>query len=488
MVSPRIETNLIVDGRVVEGERTIEVRNPAWPDEVVGICHAANAKQAEEAIEAAWKAYPVWRRLGIKERANILEKASARWQRIMLEWPVLQTREQGMVFSESVGEVLYPTFLFGVSSFLADMLIEQEAIQRDYRGWMRVKRDPIGVVSIITPWNAPLILTWLPVTAALLAGNTVVIKPASYTPLTISRTVEALADIFPPGVINIVPGSASEVGTVLTTHPLVGKVSLTGTCETGTLVMRNAADTTKKITLELGGNDPAIILPDIDWSLGKFQQLLWGVFTTAGQICMAIKRIYVHESIFQRFIDDFVDVASQIVVGNGLDERVTMGPLNNKEQLEKVRGLVQEAEKRGAKVIRTGKILDKKTFNKGYFHLPTIITGVDHTYRVVKEEQFGPVIPIMPFRDDEEAVRLANDTMYGLCSSVWTTDEDRGAKIAEQLEAGYTWLNQHGPLALELMAPFGGQKRSGIGRSYGLEGLLAYTESHTIVSKTPVRL
>ncbi len=213
------------------------------------------------------------------------------------------------------------------------------------------------------------------------------------------------------------------------------------------------------------------------------ERILWGVFMTSGQVCMAIKRLYVHESIYEEFVKSFTEMASEIVVGNGLDPRTTMGPLNNKEQLEKVKRLVEDTRKRGAKVVQVGKKLDEEAFEKGYFHLPTIITGVDGTFDVVNQEQFGPVIPIMSFRDDEEAIKLANDTPYGLGSSVWTTNEERGVKIAEQFEAGYTWINHHSVNVLELMAPFGGQKQSGIGRSLGLDGLLSYTEAHTIVSK-----
>lgn len=476
---------VIIDGKIVEGKKKIEVRNPASYDQIVEICDAADSEQATEAVKAAWKAYPAWSKLDIKERADILEEAADRLEQLAVEaeWPQLLTKEQGKVVSESMGDCMLPVFVLRLSSTMADKLIAQQEIVQDPPGWWRVKRDPIGVVSVISPWNWPVCLTWMPMQQALLAGNTVVVKPASNTPLTVSKTIEAVIDLFPPGVINFVPGSASEVGQILTTHPLVRKVAFTGSTESGIDVMMKAASTIKNISLELGGNDAAIVLDDADLSESTMERILWGVFMTSGQVCMAIKRLYVHESIYEEFVKSFTEMASEIVVGNGLDPRTTMGPLNNKEQLEKVKRLVEDTRKRGAKVVQVGKKLDEEAFEKGYFHLPTIITGVDGTFDVVNQEQFGPVIPIMSFRDDEEAIKLANDTPYGLGSSVWTTNEERGVKIAEQFEAGYTWINHHSVNVLELMAPFGGQKQSGIGRSLGLDGLLSYTEAHTIVSK-----
>lgn len=488
MVDEIVRTKgLLVGGKWVAGEREIEVRNPASTEEVVGICSAASARQAEAAIEAAWQAFPAWSRMNIEERANILTQAVQPFMGAMQELGRLLTREQGRVLSEATLVILAPVMIVGSTAGIASQLAEPVTISDD-RGWMMVRKEPVGVVSCITPWNYPIFLTWAPVASALIAGNTVVIKPSSYTPLTVAKTMEIVADLLPPGVINLVPGSATEVGRVLTTHSRVRMVSFTGSCDTGTQVMIDAAATKKKLNLELGGNDAAIVLPDVDWSQDTFSRLCRGVYMNTGQVCMAIKRIYVHESIFQKFVDAFIDVASQIVVGNGLDERSQMGPLNNAEQLNKVTELVKEAERRGAKVVRTGKKLDPSAFKRGYFHLPTIITGADASFGIVSQEQFGPAIPIMPFKDDEEAIRLANDTPFALGSSVWTTDEERGVKIAVQLEAGYTWINQHSVLALEPAGPYGGWKESGLGRTYGLEGLQYYTETHVIVNKKPLAI
>jgi len=476
---------VIIDGKTVRGNRKIEVRNPAAPDKVVGVCDAADAEQARMAVEAAWNAYPAWRKMDIKDRAGIIASAAAEIEKSARELAPLLTQEQGKVLSEAMMDCMMPAYLLRAAPAMADMLTKQETAVPDPQsgGWWQVKRNPIGVVSVITPWNWPVTLTWMPLMQALLMGNTVVVKPASYTPLAISKTIEVTAGLFPPGVVNLVPGSGSEVGDVLTTHPLVRKISFTGSTETGIDVMTKAARSIKKITLELGGNDAAIVLNDVDMSKETMQRFLWGIFSTSGQICMAIKRVYVHESIYSEFVDKLTELASDIVVGNGLDTRATMGPINNKPQLEKFKVFVDDARKRGAKVVQVGNKLDEKEFEKGYFYLPTIVTGVDQSYAIVKEEQFGPAIPIMPFKTENEAIRLANETTYGLASSVWSKNEKRAAEIAEQLEAGCTWINQHSAMAIEMQAPFGGQKQSGLGRSLGLEGLFGYSEAHTIVSK-----
>ncbi len=481
-----METNLIINGKSVKGNRRIEVRNPASPNKIVGICNAADVLQANQAIECAWKAYQTWRMIDIRQRAKILEKAAEKIKNVYTEWPCLLTQEQGKIIAESTGECQFIPVILNTSPILASKLITQEKKKHDQNGWWMVKKNPTGVVSVISPWNYPLTLTWFPIQQALLAGNTIVVKPSSYTPLTISRSIEAVFDLFPPGVINLVPGSGSEVGKVLITHPLVRKVSFTGSIQTGIDVMAKASYTLKNIGLELGGNDAAIILKDADLSKNTLEKIFWGVFLNAGQVCMSIKRIYVHESRFKEFVELFTDMASKIVVGDGLDSRSNMGPINNMEQMEKMKSLLEDARKRGSKIVQVGKKLDEKQFNKGYFHLPTIITGLDRNYddyEIVKEEQFGPVIPIMSFQNDEEAIRLANNSLFGLGSSVWSKNEKRSLHIAEQLEAGYTMINQHSVNVLELFAPFGGQKQSGIGRSQGLEGLLSYTESHTIISK-----
>jgi len=477
------EANLIINGKIIKGDKQVEVRNPAYPDQVVGICNAANSKQAEEAIEAAWQAYPAWRNLGIDERLRILQEASKRLESKGVEWGSLLTQEQGKILNEAIGDCQLAAVVPSVLSALVPQFKASEEPIRDEKGWYKVARNPFGVISVISPWNWPVCLTWIPVWQALLTGNTVVVKPASFTPLTVYKTFEAVYDLFPPGVINLVPGSGSEVGTVLTSHPLVRKIAFTGSTASGVDVMTKAASTIKTLSLELGGNDAAIVLDDVKLDQETLQRMLWGIFLTSGQVCMDIKRLYVHESRFDEVLNGLMDLAAQIVVGDGLNPNSTMGPINNKDQYEKVLNYIEDARKRGAKVVQVGKKLDEAAFEKGYFILPTFITGIEINAPIVCEEQFGPAIPIIPFKDDEEAIRLANDSTYGLASSVWSQDEERATKIAERLEAGYTWINQHSVTALELTAPMGGQKQSGIGRSMGLEGLMAYTESHTITSK-----
>jgi acyl-CoA reductase-like NAD-dependent aldehyde dehydrogenase len=335
---------------------------------------------------------------------------------------------------------------------------------------------------LIVPWNWPLSILGAKLPQALIAGNTVVIKTSYHAPLAPSLTIKKMVEVLPPGVINLVTGSSDELGEALLTHPLVRKINFTGGIESGRHIMAMAAKTLTPVTLELGGNDPAIILEDADLSQESLQHMAMGTFLTTGQVCMALKRIYVHASRYKELVEGFTSIVSKHLVGNGLNPDVTMGPLNNEDQLRFVQGLVADARQKGATVNEVGQIEDEELFKRGYFHRPTIITDVDPETDVVKKEQFGPVIPILPFERIEDAIRMANDTEYGLCSSVWTVDKERALQISRQLEAGYTYLNAHGPTAQDSRAPFGGFKESGIGRALGFEGVLEFVEYHSISS------
>ena len=292
------------------------------------------------------------------------------------------------------------------------------------------------------------------------------------------------ADIFAPcalgGVINLITGKSSEIGDAMLTHPLVRRINFTGSIAAGRAVMAKAAEGLKPVTLELGGNDPAIVLEDAELDDGAFQRMVMGTFMTAGQICMALKRLYVHRSRYGEVVERFTAFAGKAVVGDGLDPEVTMGPVNNKAQFDIVAGMIDEAKARGATVNPVGTVKDQAVFERGHFHRPTIVTDAEPDLLVVREEQFGPVLPIMPFDSDAEAVALANDSDYGLCSSVWSADRDRAVGIARQLEAGYTYLNGHGPLAQDSRGPFGGFKNSGIGRNLGYEGIIEFQQYHSI--------
>ncbi len=479
-----VETQLLVDGqwRQPAGGRKYGVRNPARPNELVGYGAAGSSEDTGVAIEAAHRAFPSWAALSYQERAAYLLKVADHLvadpdeveQRVRLF-----TREHGKILREARMEVTRLGDRFRYCASLADRLSQDERLQAPPFDTI-ITHQPRGVAALITPWNWPLSILGAKLPQALITGNTVVIKPARSASLAPTQTIYRIAEMLPPGVVNVVTGSGSEVGDELASHPLVRKVNFTGGTATGRHVMATAARTLKPVTLELGGNDAALVLKDADLGEAALRRMALGTFMTSGQVCMALKRLYVHESRYQELVDGFVAIVDELVVGDGLDPEVTMGPLNNKDQLETVRELVAEARAKGATVRELGRIADSKTFDEGYFHRPTVVTDVDHSFKVVTCEQFGPVIPIMPFESEDEAIQMANDSEFGLCSSIWTQDKSRALELARRLEAGYTYLNAHGPTAQDGRAPFGGFKDSGIGRNLGYEGVLEFLESHSI--------
>jgi acyl-CoA reductase-like NAD-dependent aldehyde dehydrogenase len=289
-----------------------------------------------------------------------------------------------------------------------------------------------------------------------------------------------MAEIVPPGVINLLTGTTIDSGDALITHPLVRKINFTGSVEVGKHVMAMAARNLTHVTLELGGNDPGIVLEDAELDAAAIQRMVTATYMSAGQICMALKRLYVHRSRYDELVGAFTAAAGRYVVGDGLDPRVTMGPVNNQRRHESMRDMVAEARARGAEVREVGAVADEGVFARDYFHRPTVVLTADSSLRVVREEQFAPVLPIIPYSDEREAIRLANDSELGLCSSVWSRDRERALRVARQLEAGYTYLNGHGALAQDFRAPFGGFKQSGIGRNLGYEGVLEFQEYHSI--------
>ena len=478
------ETHLFIGGewQPSASGRQYEVRNPAFPDEVVGQAARADKEDVERAVRAAHDAFPAWSALSFSERAEYLRKIA---EHVVADKEDLDsrihlfTREHGKILRESTLEMtrLGDRFLYCASQ--ADRLATDEKLTAPPFDTI-ITRQPRGVAALIVPWNWPLSILGAKLPQALISGNTVVIKPAQQAALAPCLTLKLMGSLLPPGVMNVVTGSSSEIGDPLLAHPLVRKINFTGGIETGKHVMRVAADGLKHVTLELGGNDAAIVLDDADLTEETLRRMVMGTFATSGQICMAIKRIYVHKSQYQELLKGYTDITDQYVVGNGLDSQVTMGPLNNKAQLDIVREFLEEARERGAIVNEVGKIADEEIYRKGYFQRPAIVTGADHSMKIVADEQFGPAIPIMPFDTEDEVIEMANDTEFGLCSSVWTRDPERALKVARRLEAGYTYLNGHGPMAQDNRAPFGGFKKSGIGRNLGYEGIMEFMEPHSI--------
>lgn len=480
------QTRLIIDGawRPAHGGRVYPIRNPAAPDELVGEAARANEDDVNLAVAAASRAFPAWASLSFQDRAAYLRQIAAR---LLADQEELQarirlfTREHGKILREASMEMTRLGDRFTYCATQADRLATDEVLQGPPFDTL-ITRQPRGVAALIVPWNWPLSILGAKLPQALIAGNTVVIKPAQQSAMAPVLTMRIMAEVLPPGVLNVVTGSSAEIGDALLTHPLISKINFTGGVETGKHVMRLAADTLKPVTLELGGNDPALVLEDALLDERAIQRMVLGTFMTTGQVCMAIKRIYVQEARYDELLDKFMTETDRCVVGNGLDDGVTMGPLNNAAQLEIVRDFIADAKHKGAKIHELGKIADQAAYRKGYFQRPVVVTGADHSMKIVAQEQFGPAIAILPFKTDAQALQLANSTEFGLSSSVWTQDRERALGMARRIEAGYTYLNAHGPSVQDNRAPFGGFKHSGIGRNLGFEGIMEFLEPHSISS------
>lgn len=481
-------TELIINGQwqSATGRRRYEVRNPANPDEIVGEAAKADKNDVDLAANAAAQAFPGWATLSFQERAVYLREIAVRITADEDELRArvrLFTREHGKILREATMEMTRLGDRFNYCASQAERLATDEVMPGPPFDTI-ITRQPRGVAALIVPWNWPLSILGAKLPQALIAGNTVVIKPAQRSPMAPILTMKIMAEVLPPGVINVLTGSSSEIGDALVSHPLVSKINFTGGVETGKHVMRVAAGTLKPVTLELGGNDAALVLDDALLDEPAIQRMVLATFMTAGQVCMAIKRIYVHESRFDELLEQFIAVTDRYVVGNGLNEAVTMGPLNNAAQLSIVQEFIADARQRGATIHELGQINDEETYRKGYFQRPVVVTGADQSMKIVAQEQFGPAIAIMPFKSDEEAIQLANHSEFGLSSSVWTQNRERALTVARKLEAGYTYLNAHGPTSQDNRAPFGGFKQSGIGRNLGYEGILEFLEPHSISSTT----
>ncbi|MGO2236719.1 MAG: aldehyde dehydrogenase family protein, partial [Marinomonas sp.] len=360
------------------------------------------------------------------------------------------------------------------AGYTSNLSIPVKILQDNTDGKVELHRKPLGVIGSITPWNFPILIAIWHVIPALRTGNTVVIKPSPNTPLSTIRLIEIMQEVLPPGVINVVTGDDQEfnLGAAMSAHPDIRKIVFTGSCATGIKVMKTAADSMKRLTLELGGNDAGIVLPDVDPN-AIAEGLFWGAFINNGQTCAAMKRLYVHESVYDAVCESLVEFAKKIPVGDGMNESSILGPIQNKAQFDKVSRLISEAKQQG-KVLLGGEP------GKGLFYPPTIISDLKNGDSLVDEEQFGPVLPIVKYSNIDEAIRLANDSPNGLGGSIWSSNIETAKSIANQLECGSVWINKHG--AIQPNAPFGGVKSSGIGVEFSDEGLMEYTDIQVIFS------
>ena len=458
---------MTIDGKAESAKGTFGVINPAT-EQVFAQPPECTREQLDAAMQSAQSAFRGWSRDEARRRQTLLEIGEAIKARGGEIAPLL-TQEQGKPVDKAMMEVIGASIWF---QYTASLQIPVEVISDTPQNRTEVRRRPLGVVAAITPWNFPLMLAVWKIAPALLAGNTVVIKPSPYTPLTTLKLGEILRSVVPPGVVNVVSGG-NELGGWMTGHPVPRKISFTGSVATGKKVAIAAAPDLKRVTRALGGNDAAIVLGDVDVK-STAQKIFWGAFENSGQICSAIKRVYVPENLYQNVVNELVEIAKTVKVGNGLEAGTQLGPLNNKMQYDKVREMVDDARKHGAKVATGGQQLSAK----GYFIAPTIVSEISDGTRLVDEEQFGPALPVISYRNVEDAVERANATPYGLSGSVWSANPEKAAEVARQLDCGTAWVNQH--LAIAPNLPFGGAKWSGIGVENGPWGLLGFTEIQVV--------
>lgn len=457
-----------------KGNDTIKVMNPATGEQVGTVPNGGEA-EATAAVEAAAAAFPEWSKTTAYERAKLLMK----WHDLLLEHKEeigeILTKEMGKPLKEAIGEIEYSASFISWFAEEGKRVYGRTVPASSDSKRIQVNKQPVGVVASITPWNFPAAMMARKMAPALAAGCTFVSKPAKMTPLTAVRVFELAEEAgFPKGVINLVTGSASKIGKVFTSHPSVRKLTFTGSTEIGKELMKQSSETMLNLSLELGGHAPIIVLDDADLDKAV-KGVMASKFRNAGQTCVCGNRIYVQESIVDVFSEKLQKAAGQLKVGNGLEEGVDIGPLVDKDGYEKVERHVKDAVEKGAKVLVGG---DGTAENDAYFYNPTVLTGANEDMLVMFEETFGPVAPIMSFKTDEEAVKLANDTRFGLASYFFTESMTRGTYLAENLEYGIVGWNDGAPSAAQ--APFGGMKESGIGREGGQEGLEAFLETKYI--------
>lgn len=471
-VSMTHQFHLLINGKLTPGAAQFDVVNPAT-GEAFAKCPKADADQLEQAVKAAKTAFKTWSAKPVDERAALVNKLADALEARADEFARLLTSEQGKPLDQAMYEVMGS--IFTLRAF-AGMRLEQRTLREEGGNKVIEHRTPLGVVASITPWNFPLILLMNKLGPCLVTGNTMVAKPAPTTPLTSLLFGELAKDILPPGVLNIICDQ-NELGPLMTKHPDIAKVAFTGSTATGKKVMQSAAESIKRVTLELGGNDAAIVMDDVD-PKAIAQRVFQGAMTNAGQICVAVKRAYVPEAMYDEFCDELAKLAKDAVVDDGAKQGAQIGPVQNRMQYEKVKEFLADARKKG-KVLAGGDVIDRP----GYFIAPTIVRDLPEDSKLVQEEQFGPVLPVLKYNDIEDVIARANDSEYGLAGTVWGKNLKRAMDVAMRIDAGTVWVNQH--LAIDAHLPFRGSKQSGMGGELGIEGLHEYTQPH-IVNSVPL--
>lgn len=457
---------LLIAGKLVAGDLEMDVVNPATGKPAFRVARASSA-QLDQAVAAAKRAFPGWAATPLAERqkavaalAQAIADNSDRLARLM-------TTEQGKPLPEAAGEIAWSV---GYLQYYATLEPKSRTIQDDGAGLIEVRRKPLGVVAGITAWNFPMLLLVWKLGPALIAGNTIVLKPAPTTPGTALALGALCAKIFPAGVVNVITDD-NDLGPALTTHPDIAKVSFTGSGPTGSRIMASAAEGLKRVTLELGGNDAAIVLEDVDVR-ETARKVYDAAFLNAGQVCLAVKRVYVHDAIYDAMVAELERLVSEAVVDDGLKQGTTIGPIQNVRQFEKLKTMLAEA--RAGRTVTGGEVQDRE----GFFLNPAIVRDAQDGDAIVDEEQFGPVLPVIRFSDVEQVLAAANAGPYGLGGSVWSSDVERALAVAERMETGSVWVNQH--IAIGPHIPMAGFKGSGIGVEQADEGLAEYSQIQVV--------
>ncbi|BDW81308.1 aldehyde dehydrogenase [Erythrobacter sp. Dej080120_24] len=462
----------LINGEMIDTGEWLDVVNPA-NEQVIGQVPACGKDELDKAVAAARAAFKTWKKTSFEERQAACMAISGAIKENAEELYRLLTSEQGKPHEQAKGEIYGAA---GMSAAQSTLKLEDVVNEDSDARLSRTRRVPVGVVGGIVPWNFPVMMAVQKIVPALMSGCTIVLKPSPFTPLTTLRIAELIADKVPAGTVNIITGEDS-LGPLITGHPDIDKITFTGSTATGKKIMEGASADLKRITLELGGNDASIVLPDAD-PKKVAEQLFWASFSNAGQICVAAKRVYIHEDIYDELSAAIAEYAKTVVVGDGAQQGTGVGPIQNKKQYDRVLELIQDAKDNGYKFLTGGNVDPSGT---GYYVPITILDNPPEDARIVAEEQFGPVMPLMKFSSEEEVIQRANNSEYGLAGAVWTANPEKGVEIAEQLETGTVWVNEY--LHLSPFAPFGGHKQSGFGAEYGLDGLKEFTYPQVITVK-----
>jgi len=467
------EYAMIIDGQKVWTQETIGVINPATEEPFAQVPVGTPA-HVDQAVAAARAAFPAWSALSNNDRKAKLHRLADALEANKPELMRLLTEETGkpMKGFKGVGSAFEVEGSIVWLRATAETELPVEVVQDDDEARVEVHHKPIGVVGSIIPWNWPLVIAIWHYAPALLAGNTLVAKPSEFAPVTTLRFAEIANDILPPGVLNVVAG-AGDIGAAIAGHPDINKIVFTGSSPTGRSIMQAASGNLKRLTLELGGNDAGIVLPDVD-PKEVAQKLFRACFHNSGQTCGALKRLYVHEDIYDELCDELAAIANTVKFGNGLEEDTDLGPLQNKKQLDRVCELAADAKAAGAQFLTGG----EAAAGPGYFFPPTVVTNITDGTRLVDEEQFGPIVPVIKYSDVDDAITRANNNPAGLNGSVWSTDVERATELAGRLEAGSVFVNAHAEI--QPNAPKGGIKQSGIGCEFGHWGLAENTDIQTV--------